>query len=72
MATEVDHSHADTDTDMLHDISIDLEEEDQQPKLSAKETSLQVLEIRRKLEDRLERRRLRDELGCDDLWELDF
>lgn len=74
MAVEVDHSQADTesDNDMLHDISIDLEEEDQQPKLSAKETSQQVLEIRRKLEDRLERRRLRDELGCDDLWELDF
>lgn len=72
MAAEVDHSQADTDTDMLHDINIDLEEEDQQPKLSAKETSQQVLEIRRKLEDRLERRRLRDELGCDDLWELDF
>ncbi len=74
MAVEVDHSQADTDSDsdMLHDISIDLEEEDQQPKLSAKETSQQVLEIRRKLEDRLERRRLRDELGCDDLWELDF
>lgn len=74
MAVEVDHSQADSDSDsdMLHDISIDLEEEDQQPKLSAKETSQQILEIRRKLEDRLERRRLRDELGCDDLWELDF
>lgn len=70
MAVEVDHSQS--DTDLLHDITIDMDDDDDQPKLSAKEASQHILDIRRKLEDRLERRRLRDELGCDDLWELDF
>lgn len=70
MAVEVDHSE--DDSDLLHDINIDMDDDEEQPKLSAKESSQHVLEIRRKLEDRLERRRLRDELGCDDLWELDF
>lgn len=70
MAVDVDHSQ--TDTDMLHDITTDLDDDDEQPKLSAKEVSQHILDIRRKLEDRLERRRMKDELGCDDLRELDF
>lgn len=40
--------------------------------LSSKDNQKHQLEMRRRLEDRLERRRLRDELGCDDLWELDY
>ncbi|BFM21629.1 PA3496 family putative envelope integrity protein [Gilvimarinus japonicus] len=39
---------------------------------TAKENSLRQLAIRRQLEDRLERRRLKDELGCDELWELGY
>ena len=39
---------------------------------TAKENSLRQLAIRRQLEDRLERRRLKDELGCDKLWELGY
>ncbi|MDO3383555.1 PA3496 family putative envelope integrity protein [Gilvimarinus algae] len=39
---------------------------------NTKDSNQRQLEMRRRLEDRLERRRLRDELGCDDLWELDF
>ncbi|HEY7884891.1 MAG TPA: hypothetical protein VIC08_08110 [Cellvibrionaceae bacterium] len=41
-------------------------------KMSVKDSNQYQLEMRRKLEDRLERRRLRDELGCEDLWELGF
>ena len=42
------------------------------PVATAKESNLRQLTIRRQLEDRLERRRLRDQLGCDDLWELGY
>ncbi|UTF59813.1 PA3496 family putative envelope integrity protein [Gilvimarinus sp. DA14] len=39
---------------------------------SAKDNPQRQLEMRRRLEDRLEKRRLRDELGFDDLWELEL
>jgi hypothetical protein len=64
----VDVEHAQTDTDL---IDMD-DDEEEQPKLNGKETSQHMLEMRRKIEDRLERRRLKDLLGCDDLWELDY
>ena len=58
------------DPDMLNeDIDID---DDVQPKLSGKEASQHMLEMRRKIEDKLERRRLKDQLGFDDLSDLDF
>lgn len=41
-------------------------------KMTIKDSNQHQLAMRRKLEDRLERRRLRDELGCDDLWELGY
>lgn len=70
MTVEVDHSE--NDSDLLSDINTDMDDDEEQPKLSAKEASQHILEVRRKLEDRLERRRLSDELGSDDLGELDF
>jgi hypothetical protein len=63
----VDVEHAQPDNDLL-DMDID---DDEQPKLNGKEVSQHMLEMRRKIEDRLERRRIKDLLGCDDLWELD-
>ncbi|WP_049723697.1 PA3496 family putative envelope integrity protein [Gilvimarinus polysaccharolyticus] len=42
------------------------------PMATAKEAGLRQLTLRRQLEDRLERRRLKDELGCDDLLELGY
>lgn len=59
-----------TDSDLLNDV-IDVDD-DEQPKLTGKEASQHMLEMRRKIEDRLERRRLKDQLGFDDLLELDF
>ncbi len=66
MSVDVDHSE--DDSDLLDDLEAD---GDDQPKLSAKEVNQHMLDMRRKIEDRLERRRLRDMLGCDDL-ELGF
>lgn len=54
----------------VHDLDDD-DTEVSEP-LSSKDNQKHQLEMRRRLEDRLERRRLRDELGCDDLWELDY
>lgn len=52
---------------------VDTEEVDTEPlKMTVKDANQHQLAMRRKLEDRLERRRLRDELGCDDLWELGY
>ena len=63
--------HSEADSDLLNDV-IDIDEDDEHPKLSAKESSQHMLDMRRKIEDRLERRRLKDQLGFDDLSELDF
>lgn len=60
------------DTDYLSDVPLEADNDEESPKLSGREANQQVLDIRRRIEDRLERRRLRDELGCDDLSELDF
>jgi len=67
----VDVAHSQADSDLLNDSGMDIDD-DEQPKLTAKEASQHVLEMRRKIEDRLERRRLKDQLGFDDLSELDF
>ncbi|WP_111641025.1 PA3496 family putative envelope integrity protein [Marinimicrobium alkaliphilum] len=57
-----------TDDDLL---DMDDAQEEETTRLTGREANQFVLEMRRKIEDRLERRRLRDQLGCDDLWELD-
>ncbi|MBE8718692.1 PA3496 family putative envelope integrity protein [Cellvibrio polysaccharolyticus] len=62
----VDVEHSQSDSDLLNDVSIDVDD-DEQPKLSGKEASQHTLEMRRKIEDRLERRRLKEQLGFDDL-----
>lgn len=61
---------ADTDTDLLNDV-MDMDD-DEQPKLTGKEASQHMLEMRRKIEDRLERQRLKDQLGFDDFSDLEF
>ncbi len=70
MAVTIDHS--DDDTDFLVELPSEADnDEEQAPKLTGKEANQHILDMRRKIEDRLERRRLKEELGCDDLWELD-
>jgi hypothetical protein len=61
---------ADTDSDLLNDV-MDMDD-DEQPKLTGKEASQHMLEMRRKIEDRLERQRLKDQLGFDDFSDLEF
>jgi len=61
---------ADNDSDLLNDV-IDMDD-DEQPKLTGKEASQHMLEMRRKIEDRLERQRLKDQLGFDDFSDLEF
>jgi hypothetical protein len=58
--------------DLITDVGIDSEDDDTTHKLSAKEVSQQTLEMRRKIEDKLERRRLKDQLGYGDISDLDF
>lgn len=60
----------DHDLDIL-DVDNEEEEEEVCEPPSGKDLQKHQLEVRRRLEDRLERRRLREELGCDD-WELDI
>ena len=60
------------DSDLINDGSIESDDDDATPKLTAKEASQQTLEMRRKIEDRLERRRIKDQLGYDDIYGLDF
>ena len=60
------------DSDLMNDVSIETDDEEATPKLTAKEVSQNTLEMRRKIEDRLERRRIKDQLGCDDLSDLGF
>jgi hypothetical protein len=67
----VDVEHSQTDSDLLNDVSLDIDD-DEQPKLTGKEASQHTLDMRRKIEDRLERRRLKEQLGFDDLSELGF
>lgn len=67
----VDVEHSQTDSDLLSDVSLDIDD-DEQPKLTGKEASQHMLDMRRKIEDRLERRRLKEQLGFDDFSELDF
>jgi len=60
------------DTDLMSDVASEPDEEEATPKLTGKEASQHTLEMRRKIEDRLERRRIKDQLGYDDLSDLDF
>jgi hypothetical protein len=69
MSVDVDHSQ---DADLISETSLETEDDESTPKLSAKEVNAQTLETRRKLEDRLERRRIKDELGFDDYDKIDF
>jgi|GEM_PF-488544 len=71
MAVNIEHSDDDTD-DFLPEGALEADNDEDEPKLSPREANQQVLDIRRRIEDRLERRRLKEELGCDDLWELDI
>ena len=68
MSVDVDHSQ---DTDLISD-AIDSDDDTPTPKLTGKEASQHTLEMRRKLEDRLERKRIKDQLGYDDISDLDF
>lgn len=70
MAVDIDHS--DNDIDYLPDMPVEADNDEDSPKLSGKESNQRILNMRRRIEDRLERRRLKEELGCDDLWELDY
>jgi hypothetical protein len=56
----------------MSDVSIETDDEEATPKLTGKEASQHTLEMRRKIEDRLERRRIKDQLGYDDISDLDF
>jgi hypothetical protein len=69
MSVDVDHSQ---DADLISESSLETEDDESTPKLSVKEVNAQTLETRRKLEDRLERRRIKDELGFDDYDRIDF
>jgi hypothetical protein len=60
------------DADLISDAIIEIEDEEAAPKLTGKEASQHTLEMRRKIEDRLERRRIKDELGYGDFSDLDF
>jgi hypothetical protein len=60
------------DADLIGDVSIENEDEETSPKLTGKEASQHTLEMRRKIEDRLERRRIKEELGYGDFSDLDF
>lgn len=69
MSVDVDHSQ---DADLISESNLEIEDEEASPKLSAKEVNAQTLETRRKLEDRLEKRRIKDELGFDSYDDIDF
>lgn len=60
------------DADLMSDVTSETDEEEATPKLTGKEASQHTLEMRRKIEDRLERRRIKDQLGYDDISDLDF
>jgi hypothetical protein len=67
----VDVADSQVDSDLISDVGLDIDD-DEQPKLTGKEASQHMLEMRRKIEDRLERRRLKEQLGFDDLSGLDI
>ncbi len=69
MSVDVDHSQ---DADLIGESSIEMEDDESTPKLSAKEANAQTLEMRRKLEDRLEKRRIKNDLGFDSYDDIDF
>ena len=60
------------DTDLMGDSTIESDDDEATPKLTGKEASQHTLEMRRKIEDRLERRRIKEQLGYDDISDLDF
>jgi len=60
------------DGDLINDVNIEIDDEEAAPKLTGKEASQHTLEMRRKIEDRLERRRIKEQLGYDDISDLDF
>jgi hypothetical protein len=60
------------DTDLMGDVSIESDDDEATPKLTGKEASQHTLEMRRKIEDRLERRRIKEQLGYGDISDLDF
>lgn len=60
------------EADLIGDVSIEIEDEEATPKLTGKEASQHTLEMRRKIEDRLERRRIKDQLGYGDFSDLEF
>lgn len=62
----------DTQDNDIIETGIELDDEEVTPKLSGKEASQHTLEMRRKIEDRLERRRLKDQLGYNSYDEFDF
>lgn len=68
MSVDVDSQ----DADIIGDASIDMDDDESSPKLTGKEASQYTLEMRRKIEDRLERRRMKDQLGYGDYDDLDF
>jgi hypothetical protein len=68
MSVDVDPSQ---DLETINDVSIEAED-DVSPKLTGKEASQHTLEMRRKLEDRLERKRIKEQLGYDGLSDLSF
>jgi hypothetical protein len=68
MSVNVDHSQ---DTDLINDASLDVDEV-VTPKLTGKEANQHTLEMRRKLEDRLERKRIKEQLGYNEGSDLDF
>lgn len=59
------------DADLIGE-SVEIEDEEATPKLTGKEASQHTLEMRRKIEDRLERRRIKEQLGYGDFSDLDF
>jgi len=62
MSVDVDSQ----DADLMGDASVEIDDEEASPKLTGKEASQYTLEMRRKIEDRLERRRMKDQLGFGD------
>lgn len=60
------------DADLIGEGAVESDEEEATPKLTGKEASQHTLEMRRKIEDRLERRRIKEQLGYDDISDLDF
>jgi hypothetical protein len=69
MAVDVESQDADL---MSADVSIENDDDEAAPKLTGKEASQHTLEMRRKIEDRLERRRIKEQLGYGDFSDLEF